>query len=185
VGTQRVGDMTDDLTNDALDENADDAADGDSDALSEEGFTEDGFSELGPDVVDPLDGQTTERIRLRVADDALVRGFIVEAAQLMDDLHCSDVRIYDVRGMSDITDYLVIGSGTSDRQISSVAKEVEVAGKKHDLYKFGADADGPSKWVVVDFVDFIVHLFEPETRAFYDLEMMWGDAPLMEWKREA
>lgn len=89
----------------------------------------------------------------------------------------------DVRGLSEVTDYVMIASGTSDRQIRSVADEVEETAGEHGLSRFGRDADAPSNWIALDFVDLIVHLFEPATRAHYDLEMMWGDAPRIPWKR--
>lgn len=139
------------------------------------------LSELGP-AADNAD--TIERTRLRVSDDETVRAFVTEAAQLMHDSHCSDIRIFDVRGKSDLTDYLVIASGTSDRQIRAVSEDVEELAQEHKLARFGREEDAPSKWVVLDFIDVIVHLFEPETRAFYDLEMMWGDAPELTWGRE-
>jgi len=114
---------------------------------------------------------------------AKVAAFVTQAAQLMSDLHCQDVIIYDVRGISPVTDYIIIASGTSDRQIRSVADDVTQLGRQHDLEKFGRDEDGPSTWIAVDLIDVIVHLFEPNTRAHYDLEMMWGDAPQVQWKR--
>ncbi len=51
------------------------------------------------------------------------------------------------------------------------------------MERVGSEMDGPSKWLVVDFLDVIVHLFEPVTRAYYDLETLWGDAPTVHWRR--
>lgn len=137
-------------------------------------------NELGPAA---NQSELVERKRLRAADADTIGAFIIDAARLMNDSHCSDVRIYDVRGLSDLTDYLIIASGTSDRQIRSVATHVEQLAKEQGFQRFGRDEDAPSKWVVIDLVDVVVHLFEPATRAYYDLEMMWGDAPRVEWKR--
>lgn len=117
------------------------------------------------------------------ADESATQQFAVEAARLMKDLHCEHIVIYDVRGLSDITDVIIIASGTSDRQIQSVGDELGPLGKAHGFQRFGSDVDGPTTWLVVDFVDVMVHIFEPATRAHYDLEMMWGDAPQLVWQR--
>lgn len=116
-------------------------------------------------------------------DDAGLRRFAMEAARLLDDLHCDDVLLLDVRGLSDVTDYVLIASGTSDRQIKSVGRDIEKLGGQWGLVRFGRDADEATTWLVIDFVDCVVHLFEPTARAFYDLEMMWGDAPRVDWRR--
>ena len=109
--------------------------------------------------------------------------FAVEAARLLADSHCDDIQIFDVRGVSPVTKYLIIASGTSDRQIKSVGGDVAELGRQRDFDKYGSDRDGSSTWVVIDLVEVMVHLFEPATRAHYDLEMMWGDAPRIPWRR--
>ena len=115
--------------------------------------------------------------------DESIRRFAIEAAQLCHDTHCSDVLVLDVRGLSDLFDYLVIASGTSDRQIKSLADDLEDLGRDNGHERFGRDLDGPATWLVLDFVDVVVHLFEPAARAHYDLEMLWGDASQVSWRR--
>jgi len=117
------------------------------------------------------------------AEDPATGQFVVEIAQLMADLRCENVTILDVRGLSDLMDYLVIGSGTSERQIKSVADDVEELAEQHQMTRYGKESDEASTWVVVDFVDVVVHLFDPPTRAHYELEMLWGDAPRIDWSR--
>jgi ribosome-associated protein len=92
--------------------------------------------------------------------------------------------VLDLRGLSQLTDFLVLASGTSDRQMRSAGDDVSKVGEKqgfaplhHNLNETRAD------WRVVDLVDVVVHIFEPNTRSFYDLEMMWGDAPRLTWER--
>ena len=114
-------------------------------------------------------------------DDA--RQVAVEAARLVSDLRCEDVVIFDVRELSPVTKYIVIASGTSDRQIKSVGGDVAELGAEHGFPRYGSDRDGASTWMVVDLVEVMVHLFEPATRGHYDLEMMWGDAPQIKWRR--
>jgi ribosome-associated protein len=111
------------------------------------------------------------------------REFIIEAARLAADLHCENALIFDVRGLSDMTDYILIASGTSDRQIKSVADDIEDLAERSGMGTLGRELDGPAKWLVLDFVDAVVHLFDPQTRAHYDLEMLWDDAQRVPWRR--
>ncbi len=109
--------------------------------------------------------------------------FAIEAARLVRDDKCEDVVLLDVREYSQITDFIIIGTGTSDRQMHSVLQHVEDMGKERKMTAFRSNTDDRSTWLLMDFVDVVVHLFEPNTRAHYDLEMLWGDAPRLEWER--
>jgi ribosome-associated protein len=82
-----------------------------------------------------------------------------------------------------MTDFLVIGSGTSDRQMRSVLQHVEELGAKTGNPAVRVSVDERSTWILADFVDVMVHLFEPNTRAHYDLEMLWGDCERVSWER--
>lgn len=113
------------------------------------------------------------------------RAFAVEAARLMHDSHCENITIIDVRGISQVCDYVIIGTGTSDRQMRSVAAELEELGEQSNHPPFRASADSDATWVVVDFVDVVAHLFEPQRRLYYDLEALWADGPRIEWQRPA
>jgi len=114
-----------------------------------------------------------------------VRKFIIKAAKLLAGLHCEDLVLFDVRGLSGLTDYILIATGTSDRQIKGVAGQVSDLALEQGLERFGSERDADSTWLVLDYVDSIVHLFEPMARAHYDLEMLWGDAPKINWRDEA
>jgi ribosome-associated protein len=117
------------------------------------------------------------------SDPAQVLEFAVDAARLLFDDKCEDVVLLDVRSKSMVCDYILIGSGTSDRQMSSVLDHVKELGKARDFTAFHTNTDERSTWLLADLVDVVVHLFEPNTRAHYDLEMLWGDAPRLEWER--
>jgi ribosome-associated protein len=123
----------------------------------------------------------------RSSDDALPAdaklAFAIEAARLVKDDNCDDVVVLDVRGSSHLSDYIVIGSGTSDRQMRSVLEHVEKLGDQRNFRAFHSSRDDRATWLLVDFVDVVVHLFEPSQRARYDLEMLWGDSPRIEWER--
>ena len=126
------------------------------------------------------------RRRRPASDPARVRAtrkFAVDAARLLKDLHGEDILVLDVRGRSDVTDYLVLATGTSDRQVRSVADDIRELAAAAGLPGFGRHGDASAQWVALDFVDVVVHLFDPAARAHYDLEMLWGDAPRVVWRR--
>jgi ribosome-associated protein len=81
-----------------------------------------------------------------------------------------------VKNLTTITDYFVICSGTSSRQIKTIADEIVEKLKKKDIKPFHFEADNGYEWVVVDYVNVIVHIFSEEKRENYRLERLWGDA---------
>ena len=113
-----------------------------------------------------------------------LRRFAVEAARLLADLKCEDVLLLDVRGLSQVCNYVLLAPGTSDRQMKAVAAQVENLGDEHDNPCFRSNRDTAVTWIVVDFIDLVAHLFEPDQRAYYDLEGLWSDAPVVQWKRD-
>jgi ribosome-associated protein len=91
----------------------------------------------------------------------------------IDDLKGRDIVVLDLRGLSEATDYFVVASGTSDAHVRGMAESV-----LEKLHRRGVRAHHvEGRWVLLDFVDFVVHLFHPETRSFYQLERLWSDAP--------
>ncbi|MGA0285853.1 MAG: ribosome silencing factor [Phycisphaerales bacterium] len=118
------------------------------------------------------------------SDPDKVRAFAVEAARTLADRKLEDVLVLDVRELSDVTEYVVLGSGNSGRQMKSVATEVEKLGKETGFPPYRESRDPSITWVVADFVDVVVHLFEPQQRAYYDIEELWTGAPRVEWRRE-
>lgn len=104
------------------------------------------------------------------------RGFALTAARIAVERNCTDVAVLDLRGLSPATDYFVIATGTSSRQRRTVIDEVSQEGKKKGFDRFGRAGYEQGKWILADFVDVIVHVFDDEYREYYDLEMLWGDA---------
>ena len=102
--------------------------------------------------------------------------FASEAGCLLEQRHCEDVVLLDVSGLSQVCDYVLIGTGTSDRQMKSVAAEIAKLGKEVKFPAFRKNIDTGATWIVVDFISVVVHLFEPQRRAYYDLEDLWSDA---------
>jgi ribosome-associated protein len=118
-------------------------------------------------------------------DPDKVRRFAIEAARLCADLKCDQVSLMDVRGRSQICEYMIVANGTSDRQMRSVADDLKQLGAEMGMDRWKRDRDTGGTWVVADFVDVVVHLFEPGQRAWYDLDGLWADAERVNWKRPA
>lgn len=110
-------------------------------------------------------------------DPKLTRQFALDAAGSLIDSKCEQLVILDVRKLSPITDFVVIGTGTSDRQMNSALAHVEELGIERGFPAFGTCIDDRSTWLLADFVDVVVHLFEPIARDHYDIEQLWGNAP--------
>ncbi len=104
-------------------------------------------------------------------------GLVELVFRAADDLKAREMVALDLRGINDATDWFVIASGTSDAHVRGIAQAVleklEAAGAKaHHV-----EGLPTGRWVLLDFVDLVVHLFHPEARAFYQLERLWSDAP--------
>lgn len=119
------------------------------------------------------------------SDAAAVQAFAVDLARLAADDKCENVVILDVRGISQICDYLIVASGTSDRQMKAVAQHMEDLGKERGSAPFRTNRDDATTWVVVDFVEIVAHLFEPTQREYYDIEGLWRDGKPIDWKRSS
>ena len=89
----------------------------------------------------------------------------------------SDIIILDLRGLSTITDYFVICSGESRRQIKALAEHCMASFEADGLRATHVEGLDESHWVVFDYIVAIIHIFDPETRELYQLERLWGDAP--------
>jgi ribosome-associated protein len=100
----------------------------------------------------------------------------------MADTKCTNVRILDLRGLSPVCDYFILGTGTSARQMRSVADDVADYGKEHNLRSYGKAGTGEN-WIALDLVDAVVHVFSHEGRMHYDLDNLWADAVDVSWKR--
>lgn len=115
-------------------------------------------------------------------DDA--RDFAAAAARIARDNKAADVVVLDLRGLSAITDFFVIGTGTSDRQMHAVLDFIEKHARKIDRRRFKLSDSSDGTWLLADYVDVVVHLFDEEHRDYYDLDGLWGDAPQVRWEEE-
>ncbi len=113
------------------------------------------------------------------------REFAIAAARIAADNKTENVRVLDLRGISTLADYFVLGTGTSDRQMHAVLDRISDQARATGRRPFShADARDGS-WLLLDYVDVVVHLFDAEHRAYYDLDGLWGDAPAVEWQAGA
>jgi ribosome-associated protein len=88
-----------------------------------------------------------------------------------------DVDVLDLRGISTATDYFLIVSGTSDTHVKAIAEHVIDSLKKEGGRESHVEGLRAGRWVLIDYIDFVVHVFHPAAREFYQLERLWGDAP--------
>ncbi len=103
-----------------------------------------------------------------------------------------NVRILEVRELSSITDYLLIASGTSDRQVEAIVESVRLGLKKeHQTSPLATEGAKEGRWALIDYGDVMVHIFQEPVRDFYDLDGLWSEAPEVEipeeyrWERKA
>jgi len=108
------------------------------------------------------------------------RDWATAVARLVNDRHAEDILVLDLRECSPVTDYFVIATGTSGRQICAVADEIEAVGKTIGQRVWKVAGRETGNWIVMDFVDVVVHLFNRDLRNYYDLELIWGEAPRVE-----
>lgn len=102
--------------------------------------------------------------------------FALAAARLAAERHCTNIVVMDLKGKSPATDYFVIVTGTSNRQMRSVADEIADEARQRGLQRFGRAGYEQGRWILLDYIDVVIHIFDAEYRDYYDLELLWGDA---------
>ena len=102
----------------------------------------------------------------------------LKCRELADRKKAENILVLDLRGLSTLTDYFVIASGTSEPHLRAIVEEI-IRGveEEYGLSPEAIDGTWSSNWVVLDYYDVIVHIMRPETREYYSLETLWGDAP--------
>jgi ribosome-associated protein len=108
--------------------------------------------------------------------------FACDVARIAAANKIEDVAILDLRGLSGLTDFFVIGTGTSDRQMSAVLDHIAAHARSVHRRLFKVTDTRAARWVLADYVDVVVHLFDAQHREYYDLDGLWGDAPRVDWQ---
>ena len=106
-----------------------------------------------------------------------------EAARIADELKAHNIVVLDVRKLCEITDFLVICTGDNRRQLRAIRNRASADFKHLGLHVSRAEGEDESSWILLDLADVVVHIFDAEARDFYDLELLWGDAPKVKWDR--
>ena len=109
-----------------------------------------------------------------------------ECAKAADEIKAENIRIWDLRGISNLTDFMVVCSGTSLPQLRAILRDV--AGRladEHGVKPTHTEGKAEARWMVLDFIDVMVHVMDPELRDYYGLEELWKDAKEVNWQAAA
>lgn len=106
----------------------------------------------------------------------------LRCARLADEYRCRDVVVLDLTELTPIIDFFVIATGTSPRQMHAVAEEIHRVLKSQGHKRLGCEGFDAATWILADYGDVALHLFDEETRKKYDLEHLWADAKPVDWK---
>ncbi len=104
------------------------------------------------------------------------------AAQAADAKQAKDIKILDLRDISSFADFFVIATGTNIKQVQAISDEVEVTLKKHGERPNSVEGYTHADWILMDYGDFVVHVFSEKARSYYDLERLWRDAKHVDWQ---
>jgi ribosome-associated protein len=114
-----------------------------------------------------------------------IRHWVITAAQAASAKKAENTVVLDVGGVLSITDAFVITSGNNRRQVLTIAEEVEARVKEvGGPAPMRVEGLTDAQWVLLDYGDFVVHVFLDEVRRYYDLERLWADAPVVDWEEE-
>ena len=91
----------------------------------------------------------------------------------LEDIKAEQIEVLDVTGMTDVTDFMIIATGKSTRQVKALANEVSKQAKAADVQPLGMEGEDVGEWALVDLGDVIVHIMTPQTRSTYNLEKLW------------
>lgn len=110
-----------------------------------------------------------------------LREIVFSAGQLCLEKKASDVVVLDLKKISDITDFFLIAEGYTDIHVRAVSEHIiENLEERFKLKPWHVEGMEYARWVLMDYIDFVIHIFQPETRSFYQLERLWTDAPRQE-----
>lgn len=108
---------------------------------------------------------------------------VVQCAQIAEDNKAKDIVVLDMRDITPLYDFLILATGSSRRQIHTITEEIDAFMRTEGEKRLSVDGYTSSRWVVQDYGDVVVHVFDPESRQYYALEELWADAPHLDWQR--
>ncbi len=127
----------------------------------------------------PLNSTLTAEAAPR-AEAAMHHAF--HCARVAEDNKGRDVLVLDMRGITPLFDFQVLVTGTSRRQMHTLAEEIDAAMRGLGEKRLSIEGYQAAKWIVQDYGDIVVHVFDDDTRGYYGLEDLWADAPHLDWK---
>jgi ribosome-associated protein len=104
-------------------------------------------------------------------------------ARTLADERCHQVTVLDVSGISPVTDYFVVGTGSSARQMKTAADKADELSEDRGATRLSRSGDESANWIILDLFDVVVPIFTQEARSYYDVDGLWGDARRVEWER--
>jgi ribosome-associated protein len=135
------------------------------------------FSEGGPLKVAAVQSVPTPRAEVAVQHALL-------CARVAQDNKAKNIVVLDMREITPLFDFFVLATGLSRRQIHNIAEEVDAQMAAEGEVRLGIEGYEAGRWVVQDYGDIVVHLFDQDTRGYYALEDLWADARRIDWERE-
>lgn len=107
----------------------------------------------------------------------------IACARAADDIQAEQIRVWDLRGLSTLTDFMVVCSGSSMPHLRAILRDVRGHVEERTGSKpVNAEGRADTRWVVLDYIDVMVHVMHAELRDYYGLEQLWGDAKELEWQ---
>ena len=106
----------------------------------------------------------------------------IRCARIADDNRAKDILVLDLRQATPLLDLFVIATANSRRQANAIASEIDQEMKKAGERKLGMEGTEEGRWILIDYGDFVVHVFADDARGYYALEEIWGDAPPIDWR---
>ncbi|MDQ4045205.1 MAG: ribosome silencing factor [Chloroflexota bacterium] len=121
--------------------------------------------------------QDQQTISLTTEED--IRDFAITIADIIADTPASHTRVLDIRGMSSLADFFVITTGENERQLRAISRHLSDEVSKRKIRPARVEGEPASGWILVDYADVVVHIFDVDMRQFYDLEELWQDATVL------
>lgn len=109
----------------------------------------------------------------------------LRCARIADDYRGRDTLVLDLTPLTPIVDFFVITTGTSRRQMRAIAEEIHRVLKEEGQQRLGIEGEDSNQWILLDYGDVVIHIFDEESRHRYDLEHLWADAQRIDWKAAA
>lgn len=119
----------------------------------------------------------TDRLATLVGDKAEIPTELSKLAEAVLERNARETLVLDLRKLSDATDFFVIASGDSDVHTRAIAENVLEKTREAGVRPAGVEGKNGGRWILIDFINVVLHIFLPRMREFYQLERLWGDAP--------